>query len=167
MSEPGSLCNFQHIISTQCKKTQVCTHYITSIVSEAHHSSQLKNTKCGLVSHLLDTAEDQDQYHAAYEWHKVVDTLQYKETWAVEVTIWQIWQNQGFLWKSTKKYFSFTKPPWWCHYYKLKYVLILYNEVICLINKTLSYTRLYPALALHPVFLKKRSINQKWHTFQK
>jgi hypothetical protein len=68
----------------------------------------MQNTKCALVAHMLEAAECQFQYYAAFEWHKVAHILQYEESWAIEVTVWQIWQDQGVLWiKNTTEILNF------------------------------------------------------------
>ena len=39
-----------------------------------------------------------------FEWHKVAHILQNEGSWATQVTVWQIWHNQGVLCiKNTKK----------------------------------------------------------------
>lgn len=72
MSEPGSLLYIiEHILSIQ-NKTSTSLHTASHLCCVRRHTvvPSWQNTKCALVSHMLQTAECWSQYHSAFEWHK-------------------------------------------------------------------------------------------------
>jgi len=62
LSEPGSLCIIEHIISIQ-NKTNTSQHTASHLRHVRRHNAlpNWQNTKCAMVSHMLETAECQSQ----------------------------------------------------------------------------------------------------------